>query len=174
MAGVKRAAPPLAGGAGPPAKRAASTKYDLKSMTDIPVSLRAKKVEKFVVEFIDLDRLYPEGATAEPDGIRTNHCIARLVFKHKQDSTTGLMINLDYIGTGVLRCGNGRLRIGTANYDGPHQAAAKTKEIPVRKGRGKNKDKTVKDFLQVLFRDDLIPCAFNTEQTNVAGCKDFL
>lgn len=173
MASVKQAAPPPVAGAGPPAKKVSGVKYNLRSMADFPVSVRAKKVEMFVLEILDLDQAYPDEETAKPDGLRTNHTIIRLVFKHKQGSTVSLVLDLEYDGSGTCRCSDGKLLVKPASYDGAHRYAAKTQEVPIRKRRGINRDKTVKDFLQVLFQDDLIPCGFNTENVRAAGCKDF-
>lgn len=182
--GDKRGASAAAAGKQPPAKKLASSpgkEYTFKTIRDIPQYLRAKKIQRCFVEFLDLDqeRLTPD--QFDEDGMRTNYCIIRLVFQHKQshdtdhtpEGTVGIVIELQHDGGWGAKCSDGDLLVKTASYDGPHRYTVKVRELPIQQ-RGKNKGKRVKDFLEVLNDYTLLPCGFNTEKTTITGCKDFM
>lgn len=182
--GEKGGALAAAAGEEPPAKKVASSpgkEYTFQSIRNIPQHLRAKKIQSFFVEFLDLDqeRLAPD--QFDEDGMRTNSCMIRLVFQHKQDhdtdhalaGTVGIVIELQHDGGWGAKCSDGDLLVKTVSYDGPHRYTVKARELPIRQ-RGRNRGSRVKDFLQVLDDHTLLPCGFNTEKTTITGCRDFM
>ncbi|KAJ6095641.1 hypothetical protein N7486_006387 [Penicillium sp. IBT 16267x] len=183
LIGKKRSASPPDGGE-PPAKKAAlgppaepaggpaekpaekptgeppgapRRKWYFTKLEDIPQSIRAKKIAKFSVEVIY------KGDNADDHPL--NHSITRLTFQHKQAHDTGHLA----AGTmGILV----DLHVNPMDLRGPGAGG----DLLVRtfsKGKaGRKEYKTVKDFLQVIPGNDMIPCGFNTDEWAV-GCKDF-
>lgn len=145
-------------------------------MGDIPAPIRAKKVQRCFVEFRDIDHaaVKPDALDGIPDEKRSNHCVMRLEFKHAQGSARGVVIDLAFSGNSRLKSSDAKLYVRKATWDGPHATTMKSLEIPIRKGRGRNnRDKMIKDFLQVIVDEDLIPCSYNTETEKANGCRDF-
>lgn len=181
----KRSASPPATGTQPPPKKVSgsrSKEYMFKTLQDIPASLRNKKIASCIVEFLDLDQRPLAASQLNEDGMRTNSCILKLLFQRKSLSdtnhapagTVGLVMDLQYDGGWGARCSDGDLSIKTISYDGLHRYARKSGNLPVYL-RGKHRSNpTLKDFLEVLDNNSLIPCGFNTENTTVAGCRDFM
>lgn len=104
-----------------------------------------------------------------------NHAILRLVFQHPQTNasprapanTQGLKLELA-IGDRVEPPIPGELVLKTLSYVGPHRQAVKTVELPMRE------NKTVRDFLAVVDRVDLLPCQFAALGEDIVGCRDFM
>lgn len=183
LVGKKRSASPPEGG-GPPAKKVAleppKREWYFTKMEDIPQSIRAKNVARFSIEVIY------KGEDANNEERPTNHTITRLTFQHKQEldtaylaaGTMGLTIDLHIDVTdpvvGIRNAGD--VLVKTFTYDGVHVRAVHAYDVPIkasRRGKGGRKSgKTVKDFLEVISVNNLVPCGFNME-TEVVGCKDF-
>lgn len=182
----KRSASPPAPGEEPPSKKTAgaqSKTYVFNSTKDISRHLRLKKVSKFFIEVLDLDT--DDGPNAfDSEGNRSNHCIARVVFRNKQDNdtehtplgTTGVIIDFEYDGGMGTKCTGGYVNVKTVSYDGPHRHAVKVVEIPFRRryGAAGRKPRTLTELFDVLEKSNLVPCGFNTEGPRIRGCKDFL
>ncbi|KAJ5182663.1 hypothetical protein N7492_000279 [Penicillium capsulatum] len=172
----------------PPAKRTKETPSDspnfqctYTTIGVIPVHLRSKNVAHFMVEFLDMDQGVLGDDQLNKQGLRSNHCILKLVFQHEQlkdtahapAGTNGLVIDLKFAGPSGKKCSDGNLIIKTIGYNGARSKAVKVGEIPITQGRGRNKYKKVKDFLEVLDKNSLLLCGFNTEQETVVGCQYF-
>lgn len=113
------------------------------------------------------------------DGLRTNHCIVRLVFKIPQDVDTGhappgtasIILDLRHDPIYSRPAEPGQPRIKTADNNNHHRFAVKAIDISIHYGKCIRR---VKDFLEVIDKNSLIPCHFNTEELSVVGCKDFV
>lgn len=149
------------------------------SKKDIPVPLRARKVKGFYVEILDLDAINLKDPThLNKEGLRNNHCIIRLLFSHpsfteeeEPSATFGVTLDLEYKGPGPASTAPGQFFIKIANHSTHHPFALKVIEIPIKHGK---KGKRLKDFLEVIENNNLLPCGFNIENEGAVGCKDFV
>jgi hypothetical protein len=151
------------------------------SKKDIPPALREKDITRFFVEFLDIDQQNQKSTIyLNEDGLRTNNCVVRLVFKIPQDADTGhappgttsIILDLQYEPIYSRTAEPGQLNIRTADYPGNHRFAVKAIEIPIRYGKSTRK---FKHFLEVTDKNSLIPCHFSTAKSSgVVGCKYFM
>jgi hypothetical protein len=112
------------------------------------------------------------------EGLRNNHCIARLEFKNIVDKETrdvpgktiGVILDLEYDLISEATTQPGKFHVKTINYDKPHQLAVKSIRIPIHAYF-----RRLKEFLKVIDDTNLLPCGFNVERPSRAvGCKDFM
>lgn len=150
-------------------------------MHEVIKSLEPKAVSEFFLEMLDMDAQFRGGQkladdyTLDEDGLRSNHCICKLMFRDPHVATDapggfkGICIDLAFQGEGNESVvSEGALVVKPFSYDGPHERAVNIVQIPVHAG------KTVFDFLRVVMDNEMIPCGFNTECRRVSGCRDFL
>lgn len=165
-----------------PSKRRKYGTRDFKKMADISRYLLSKVVREFAIDFLDLnlDNRSPDFRTE--NGTRDNHCIARLIFKHPQQTqtdhapqgATGLTIDIQNNHAAVTRAVPADLEIKPITYNGPHRLAIKTTIIPIRPGIGKQRNRTVKDFLEIFESEKIIPTGFRNANGYLVGCRDVM
>lgn len=138
----------------------------------IPLPLLRKQISAATLEFLN----YGE-TVFEADDKKKNHVILRLAFKHTvmkatayaPPSTTGILIsiNLKENIPGSRNMGS-KLVVKTINYQGPHQDALKSIDIPIAPG------KTVKVFLKPISSSKILPFTFVFNGIGYMGCRDFM
>ncbi|OQE24425.1 hypothetical protein PENSTE_c007G09776 [Penicillium steckii] len=162
-------------------KRSASAK-PLSTPSKRRKYLLSKVVREFAIDFLDLnlDNRSPDFRTE--NGTRDNHCIARLIFKHPQQTqtdhapqgATGLTIDIQNNFAAATRAVPADLEIRPITYNGPHRLAIKTTIIPIRPGIGKQRNRTVKDFLEIFESEKIIPTGFRNANGYLVGCRDVM
>ncbi|KAJ5976707.1 hypothetical protein N7501_000049 [Penicillium viridicatum] len=117
----------------------------------IPLPLLRKQVSACTLEFLN------EGETVNgADDKKKNHVVLRLAFKHT------VMKAIPYA---LLRQ---PLVVKTLSYQGPHQRALKSIDIPIAPG------KTVKVFLKPINLSKILPFTFIFDGNGYMGCRDFM
>ncbi|KGO55091.1 hypothetical protein PEX1_022690 [Penicillium expansum] len=138
----------------------------------IPLPLLRKQVSACTLEFLN------EGETVNgTDDKKKNHVALRLAFKHTvmkatpyaPPSTTGILISIDIHGNIPDSSNMGsKLVVKTLGYQGPHQRALKSIDVPIAPG------KTVKDFLKPINLSKILPFTFVFDGNGYMGCRDFM
>ena len=170
----------------PPAKRPATSpnvktnqKWNFAKNQVVPQALRAKKVSKCSLEFINVG---PSDSKNPNDNRRLNHSVIRLTLKHAPENNTpyapadtqSLLLDMaidpkydtpEYTDAASLPV---ELLLKTCIYKGEHRDALKIVDLPM------NRNKTVRDFLNVIETSSLTACEFVPEREYLVGCRDYM
>lgn len=153
---------------------ATSTQYHILKgkRLSIPSELGRRILARCTLEILDVGSVDIQN-TADPN--RNNHCILRLTFaaptteatRHAPIGTRGLILDQvpDDQRDTTTTC---EFHMKTFRYEGPHEDALKTIDLPIRGKQG------ARCFLRVLRKANLVPCEFDSTDDFMYGCRDFM
>ncbi|KAJ5728980.1 uncharacterized protein N7483_003488 [Penicillium malachiteum] len=150
--------------------RSGPSQIEYLNIEDIPGNVRATVVSKYFIQILDLDFNGP----LIPNKPRLNHCTARLIFENDIPNDSEVFpgakqvyIDLEFYGEFEFKTVRGLLNVKPHWNTNPSPRSVKNFEISVAAGA------TVEDFLSVLDKHHMVPCGFNTQNSDAKGCKDF-